>query len=266
MAKRKTATQDVPLAERPIKEVWVEYQSTGTETIRNYFVEKFLPLVKYNAERIHAKLPNEVDVDDLMSAGVFGLMDAIDAFDLERGVKFETYCAPRIRGAILDELREHDWVPRTARRRAAELDAAMNKSRKDIYSDADLTKVARLMGVARASLGKIITKARVAAFLPIDHSQVDDGHDSMSIRQLLSDDRINDPGSEVEHDDQCKALKQALLSLPEIERSVITQYYFERRMQKDIASDLKVSRSRVSQIHNHAVSTLRERMEAVGAA
>src|ERR1700691_3024243 len=86
---------------REIKEVWVEYKKQKTEPLRNILMENYLHLVRYNAERIHVKLPDEVELDDLMSAGVFGLMDAINAFDLERGVKFETYCAPRIRGAIL---------------------------------------------------------------------------------------------------------------------------------------------------------------------
>ena len=91
--------------DRPIEDVWKEYKKTYSEDLRNRLMERYLQLVKYNAERIHTKLPDEVDVDDLMSAGVFGLMDAIASFDLERGVKFETYCSPRIRGAILDQLR-----------------------------------------------------------------------------------------------------------------------------------------------------------------
>src|SRR5690242_2269204 len=109
---------------RDIKEVWIEYKKTRTETLRNILMENYLHLVRYNAERIHVKLPDEVELDDLMSAGIFGLMDAIAAFDLERGVKFETYCAPRIRGAILDELRSMDWVPRLVRSRAHKLDTA----------------------------------------------------------------------------------------------------------------------------------------------
>src|ERR1043165_9065738 len=95
-----------------------------SEALRNILMENYLHLVRYNAERIHTKLPDEVELDDLMSAGIFGLMDAISAFDLERGVKFETYCAPRIRGAILDELRSMDWVPRLVRSRAGKLDSA----------------------------------------------------------------------------------------------------------------------------------------------
>src|ERR1700712_930503 len=111
---------------RDIKEVWIEYKKTRTEPLRNILMENYLHLVRYNAERIHVKLPDEVELDDLMSAGIFGLMDAIAAFDMERGVKFETYCAPRIRGAILDELRSMDWVPRLVRSRSAKL-ASANK-------------------------------------------------------------------------------------------------------------------------------------------
>src|ERR1700686_1484582 len=109
---------------RDIKEVWIDYKKNKSESLRNTLMENYLHLVRYNAERIHVKLPDEVELDDLMSAGIFGLMDAIAAFDLERGVKFETYCAPRIRGAILDELRSMDWVPRLVRSRAHKLDNA----------------------------------------------------------------------------------------------------------------------------------------------
>src|SRR5712675_2443722 len=98
-----------------VQQLWHEYRAHPTIDLRNQLVELYLPLVKYNAERIWARLPEGVDLDDLISAGVFGLMDAIDAFDLERGVKFETYCVPRIRGAMLDELRTMDWVPRLVR-------------------------------------------------------------------------------------------------------------------------------------------------------
>src|SRR5215467_16117116 len=123
-----TKTQVVkPQAKRDIKEVWIEYKKTRTEALRNILMENYLHLVRYNAERIHVKLPDEVELDDLMSAGIFGLMDATAAFDLARGVKFETYCAPRIRGAILDELRLMDWVPRLVRHRSSKVEGARQK-------------------------------------------------------------------------------------------------------------------------------------------
>ena len=107
-----------------VTELWREFKEQPTTPLRNRLVERYLPLVKYNAERIWQRLPEGVDLDDLISAGVFGLMDAIDAFDLTRGVKFETYCVPRIRGAMLDELRTMDWVPRLVRSKHTKMEEA----------------------------------------------------------------------------------------------------------------------------------------------
>src|SRR5881396_1859289 len=109
-----------------IAEIWKEFKADmSNKALRNRLIEQYLPLVKYNGERIWSRLPDGVELDDLVSAGVFGLMDAINAFDLTRGVKFETYCVPRIRGAMLDELRTMDWVPRLVRSKASRLDAAV---------------------------------------------------------------------------------------------------------------------------------------------
>src|SRR3954453_12237268 len=105
-----------------VQPLWRDYQANPTDELRNQLVEHYLPLVKYNADRIWQRLPDGVELDDLISAGIFGLMDAIDAFDLERGVKFETYCVPRIRGAMLDELRTMDWVPRLVRSKHTKLE------------------------------------------------------------------------------------------------------------------------------------------------
>ena len=110
--------------ESDIQQVWRDYRATPTVDLRNRLLENYLQLVKYNAERIWARLPDGVDIDDLISAGTFGLMDAVDAFDLDRGVKFETYCVPRIRGAMLDELRTMDWVPRLVRSKASKVEQA----------------------------------------------------------------------------------------------------------------------------------------------
>ncbi|MCZ6684338.1 MAG: sigma factor, partial [Planctomycetota bacterium] len=108
----------MPATQLDIREVWIDYKGQPSQELRNVLMEHYLHLVKFNADRIRAKLPTEVEVDDLISAGMFGLVDAIEAFDLDRGVKFETYCSPRIRGAILDELRSMDWVPRLVRNRS----------------------------------------------------------------------------------------------------------------------------------------------------
>src|SRR5206468_11033935 len=114
----------VTQVETDVQELWREYRERPTVELRNRLVERYLPLVKYNAERIWARLPDGVELDDLISAGVFGLMDAIEAFDLGRGVKFETYCVPRIRGAMLDDLRTMDWVPRLVRSKHSKMEEA----------------------------------------------------------------------------------------------------------------------------------------------
>src|SRR5437762_12858315 len=108
-----------------VQQLWKDYRAEPMVELRNRLVEMYLPLVKYNAERIWARLPDGVELDDLISAGIFGLMDAINAFDMSRGVKFETYCVPRIRGAMLDELRTMDWVPRLVRSKASQLNEAL---------------------------------------------------------------------------------------------------------------------------------------------
>ena len=117
------------LAPEDVEQLWIEFkEDLNNQELRNRLVEIYLPLVKYNGERIWARLPEGVELDDLISAGVFGLMDAIDAFDLSRGVKFETYCVPRIRGAMLDELRTMDWVPRLVRSKASKLNEAVKNA------------------------------------------------------------------------------------------------------------------------------------------
>src|SRR3954466_14879493 len=142
-----------------IAEVWIEYKKTPAERLRNIRMGHHLHLGRYNAERIHVKLPDEVELDDLMSAGIFGLMDAIAAFDLERGVKFETYCAPRIRGAILDELRSMDWVPRLVRSRAHKLDNASKQLEVELGRAPTNEEVAKRLKVSMNEFEKMAKDA-----------------------------------------------------------------------------------------------------------
>src|SRR5690606_13583486 len=145
-----------PYDDMPIREVWLEYQRTRSQEIRNFLVEKFLPLVRYNAEKIYQRLPDEVDIQDLMSAGLFGLMDAIDAYDLGRGVKFETYCAPRIRCVTLDELRAMDWVPRLVRHRSGKVETARQRFEKEHGRAPTDVELAEELEVDQEEFDKII--------------------------------------------------------------------------------------------------------------
>src|SRR5437763_7323780 len=144
---------------RETKDVWIEYKKGKTEALRNILMENYLHLVRYNTERMHLTLPDEVELDDLMSAGIFGLMDAIAAFDLERGVKFETYCAPRIRGAILDELRSMDWVPRLVRSRAHKLASATKQLEVELGRSPTHDEIAKRLKVSMGEFEKMAKDA-----------------------------------------------------------------------------------------------------------
>src|ERR1700733_8020820 len=142
-----------------VTELWREFKEHPTTELRNHLVERYLPLVKYNAERIWQRLPEGVDLDDLISAGVFGLMDAIDAFDLSRGVKFETYCVPRIRGAMLDELRTMDWVPRLVRSKASKMEEARKSLEAELGRPPRPDEMSQRLGVTLEEFHKMLGEA-----------------------------------------------------------------------------------------------------------
>lgn len=261
MAKRKSAasTKSVPLSERPIEEVWIEYKKTGTELIRNFLLEKYLPLVKYNAERIHTKLPDEVDVDDLKQAGIFGLMDAIDAFSLERGVKFETYCAPRIRGAILDELRSMDWVPRLVRSRTAKFEKARKSLEKEHGRAPTEDEIAKKIGLDKEEFKKVAKDAGPTGVVSLNRKyyETDSSKDVREI-DVLKDERQVNPLSAVQKRD----LKDLLTKgLSRAERLIVVLYYYEEMTMKEIGVTLDLSESRVSQMHSSILARLKAQMQ-----
>src|SRR5438876_11624440 len=151
-----------------IQQVWYDYRAQPTVELRNHLVENYLPLVKYNAERIWARLPEGVDLDDLISAGVFGLLDAIEAFDLERGVKFETYCVPRIRGAMLDELRTMDWVPRLVRSKHSKMEEARKSLEAALGRPARQDEMAVKLGLSLDEMQKMAGDATAVSLVSLN--------------------------------------------------------------------------------------------------
>lgn len=243
---------------RDIKDVWIEYKKSRSEQLRNILMEHYLHLVRYNAERIHVKLPDEVELDDLMSAGIFGLMDAIAAFDLERGVKFETYCAPRIRGAILDELRSMDWVPRLVRSRAHKLDSATRQLEVTLGRAPTQKELAEQMAVPMAELDKIVKDANAVGLVSLSRKyyETDSNKDVREI-DVLEDKRGADPVREI----QRKDLKELITrGLSRAERLIIILYYFEEMTMKEIGQTLDLSESRVSQMHSSILARLKAQM------
>ena len=243
---------------KDIKEVWIQFKKTKAEVLRNRLMENYLHLVRYNAERIHIKLPDEVELDDLISAGIFGLMDAINAFDLERGVKFETYCAPRIRGAILDELRSMDWVPRLVRSRAHKLDSATKSLETELGRSPTNTEVAERLQVSIGEFEKMAKDATAVGLVSLSRKwfETDSNKDVREI-DVLEDKRGADPVREI----QRKDLKDLMTKgLSRAERLIIVLYYFEEMTMKEIGSTLDLSESRVSQMHSSILARLRAQM------
>jgi RNA polymerase sigma factor FliA len=252
------AVQCVPLADRPAEEVWVEYRKTGSEEIRNFFLEKYLPLVKYTADRIRTKLPEEVDVDDLKQAGIFGLMDAIDSFDLERKVKFETYCAPRIRGAILDELRAMDWVPRLVRSRTAKVERARKQLEMELGRQPTKQEIAARMGLSMDEFVKIEKDAGPTGVVSLNRKwfETDSSRDVREI-DVIRDDRQPSPLSAAQKRDLREMLTRGLTRA---ERLIVVLYYYEEMTMKEIGATLDLSESRVSQMHSSILARLKAQM------
>lgn len=267
---------------RDIKEVWIDYKSTRSEMeqaergkgaelaarykelfdkcelMRNVIMEHYLHLVRYNAERIHIKLPDEVELDDLMSAGIFGLMDAIEGFDLERGVKFETFSAPRIRGAILDELRSMDWVPRLVRSRAHKIDGATKQLELELGRSPTDDELAKRLGVNKGEFEKMAKDASAVGLVSLSRKwfETDSNKDVREI-DVLEDKRGADPVREI----QRKDLKELMTKgLSRAERLIIVLYYFEEMTMKEIGATLDLSESRVSQMHSSILARLRAQM------
>jgi len=242
-----------------VAEVWQEYRKTGSESARNTLMENYLPIVRYNAERIAAKLPDEVETDDLVSAGVFGLMDAISAYDHRRGVKFETYCAPRIRGAILDELRMMDWVPRLVRTRAQKLDRASRSLEADLGRAPTHAELSRGMKLSGAEFQKIVRDATAVSLISLNRKHYD-GDSSKDVTEIdvLEDRRGKDPVAEALKRD----LKELITrGLNRAERLILVLYYFEEMTMKEIGATLDLSESRVSQMHSSIMARLKTQLE-----
>ena len=242
--------------------LWSQYRRFRSEGLRNGLMERYLSLVRYNAERIYAKLPDEVDLEDLVSAGVFGLMDAIDAFDVDRGVKFETYCAPRIRGAILDELRAMDWVPRLVRARSHQVDQARKSLEMQFGRVATDEEIARKLNLSGEEFAKIRKDAGAVGVVSLSRKwyETDSNKDVREI-DILEDRRQADPFVAVQRRDLRDLITHGL---SRAERLIIILYYYEQMTMKEIGVTLDLSESRVSQMHSSILARLKAQLNHRG--
>jgi RNA polymerase sigma factor FliA len=239
--------------------VWQKFkEDLDNKDLRNRLVEQYMPLVRYNGERIWQRLPDGVELDDLISAGIFGLMDAIDAFDMSRGVKFETYCVPRIRGAMLDELRNMDWVPRLVRSKASKLNEANKKLETQYGRHPTDQELSEYMQISLKELEKMQAEASAVNLVSLNKKWYEtDSYKDVREIDVLEDKKGEDPTRRVQKNDLMRLVTKGL---NRNERLIIILYYYEELTMKEIGATLDLSESRVSQMHSAIVARLQDQL------
>lgn len=245
-----------------IKTVWKRFKRKPSDELRNSLIERYMHIVRFNAERVHAKLPTEVELDDLISAGMFGLIDAIDAFDLSRGVKFETYCSSRIRGAILDELRSMDWVPRLVRNRSQRIQTATKALQSELGRLPSDLEVAQRVGVSLVEFTRMSRDSNAVSMTSLSRKAYsnDSSRDLTEVNVVRDKNAVN-PVRELQKSDLKRLIQKGLTST---ERLILILYYYEQMTMKEIGTTLDLSESRVSQMHSAIVERLRFQLKQRG--
>lgn len=248
------------IADADLMPVWIEYKENPNEDLRNQLIERYLPLVRYVAERLATTLPSFVDVDDLASMGIFGLLDAIKRFDPTLGFKFKTYAANRIRGSILDELRSLDWVPRLVRIKANKIDKACAKLQRELGREPTFFEMAQALEMDFDEYASMMEGASATAIISLSEewSDQDDNQGNRKIDLLEDDHRTGRPTDEI----QLRDIRDVIAKqLTDKEGLIITLYYYEGLSMKEIAKVLRLTESRICQIHGKVVKRLRDQLD-----
>ncbi len=248
--------------ESAIAELWREYKTNGGEQLRERLILHYSPLVKYVAGRVGVGLPPNIEQADLVSYGIFGLIDAIQKFDLERAIKFETYAISRIKGAIIDELRSIDWIPRSVRSKAREVEKAYASLEAKLHRTPSEAEVAAELGIALEDLHAIFSQVSFVNVVALDELLSAGGEkgDKLSLVDTLEDTKAEDPVQAFESEETKYLLAKAINTLPEREKIVVTLYYYEGLTLAEIGQVLGVTESRICQMHTKAVLQLRGKL------
>ena len=240
--------------------IWARYKLSGERPLRDQLILHYAPLVKFVAGRVGAGLPSSVDPADLVSYGIFGLIDAIDKFQPDRGVRFETYAAPRVRGAIIDELRSIDWVPRSLRAKARTIERTESELEGRLGRSPSDDELAEASGMTTDQLNDALTQVSSAMIMALDDVLVGGGGgEPVRLSDSLASPEAG-PGHEIERRETRHLLHEAILALGERHRLVLGLYYVEGLTLAEIGRVLGVTESRVCQIHTRAVLQLRSRL------
>ena len=243
------------------EELWILYKKAKDPRIRDKFVRQYAPLVKYVAGKVAIGMPHNVEFDDLVGFGVFGLFDAIEKFDPEKHVKFKTYAVTRIRGAIFDELRSIDWVPRSVRQKSREVEDAVRRLETNLGKSASDKEIANELGVSLNEFQKLMLKISGTSILSLNdiwYTGEDNGKVSI-VDSIESPSSLN-PDIIVEKEEIKRVIVQAISELPDKEKKVLVLYYYEDLTLKEIGKVLEVTESRISQLHTKAIMRLRAKL------
>lgn len=247
--------------------LWLEYRRTRDPALRDRLILTYAPLVKYVAGRLGSGLPPHVDEADLASYGLLGLIGAIERYDPERDVKFETYAIARIKGAIIDELRAMDWVPRSVRSRARDIERAIGELEAKLGRAPSDAEIAARLGISESELEESLGEIARSSIAALDElwTVSGSGGDQVALIDTIEDERAPDPQSTLSQTELKEAIADAIARLPEREKLVVTLYYYEELTLREIGEVLGVTESRVSQLHTKAILRLKARLAAAGA-
>ena len=244
-----------------VADLWQQYKTDSAPDARERLILHYSPLVKFVAGRVAAGLPQNIEQADLVSYGIFGLIDAIDKFDPERGFKFETYAISRIKGAIIDELRSIDWVPRSVRSKARAIERAYSKLENELRRTPDDNEVAAELGLSESEFAQTLSQISFVGLVALDEllSAGSERGNSGTVGDTIAD-SAHDPVQAFELDEMKHVLADAINRMPDRERLVLTLYYYEGLTLSEIGQVLGVTESRVCQIHTKAIFQLRGRL------
>ena len=231
-----------------------------TEEKKNQLIVEYAPLIRFVAQRIAARLPSNIELDDLISSGVIGLIDAIEKYNSDRDNKFKTYAEFRIRGAILDELRAQDWVPRSIRDKSKMLNRRILKMESDKGRTLSEEEIAEGLGLSISEYYKLVNEVRPVSVLSIDDTVAYSNMDKKTIMNLLESCKLTNPFNQLNLKSVKKVMTQVIEELPERQRLVLSLYYYEDLNLKDIGQILRVTESRISQLHAQAIQRLRVKL------
>ncbi len=240
-----------------------DYRSIVDQEIKDEIIVEYAPLIKYLARKIAARLPANIELDDLVSCGVIGLMDAIEKFDPGRDNKFKTYAEFRIRGAMLDELRAQDWVPRSIREKAKLLERTYAKIESSLGRQPTDEEMCKELDISQKDFHDLVNKAKSVSLLNIDDSSSFNKGDKKIMAGVMDSDKLINPYSAVSYKNLRDKIKEGISSLPEKQRLVLSLYYYEDLNLKEIGRILDVTESRVSQLHTQAIIKLKVKLNTV---